>query len=142
MKPEFVFAEKVEDMTDEEVNAQQEFVKNYQMPVLRPLDFVYEGEPEEIMHETEELIAVCPMTGLPDFYALRISYIPNAHIVELKSLKFYFFAYKDMPIFHEHLASKILEDFVNAVKPKSAQVLLDAAARGGIGTQVKRRWEE
>ena len=142
MKPEFIFAEKVEDMTDEEVNKQQEFVKNYQMPVLRPLEFVYEGEPEEIMHETEELIAVCPMTGLPDFYSLRISYIPNAHIVELKSLKFYFFAYKDMPIFHEHLASKILEDFVNAVEPKSAQVLLDAAARGGIGTQVIREWEE
>ena len=142
MKPEFVFAKKVEDMTDKEVNKQQEFIKNYQMPVLRPLDFVYEGEPEEILHETEELIAVCPMTGLPDFYSLHISYIPNAHIVELKSLKFYFFAYKDMPIFHEHLASKILEDFVNAVKPKSAQVLLDAAARGGIGTQVERRWEE
>ena len=142
MKPEFVFAEKVEDMTDEEVNAQQEFVKNYQMPVLRPLDFVYEGEPEEIIHETEELIAVCPMTGLPDFYALRIAYIPKSHIIELKSLKFYFFAYKDMPIFHEHLASKILEDFVNAVKPKSTQVLLDAAARGGIGTQVERRWDE
>ena len=142
MKPEFVFAKKVEDMTDEEVNKQQEFVKNYQMPVLRPLDFVYEGEPEEIIHETEELIAVCPMTGLPDFYSLRISYIPNAHIVELKSLKFYFFAYKDMPIFHEHLASKILEDFVNAVKPKSIQVLLDAAARGGIGTKVTRRWGE
>jgi len=72
MKPEFVFAEKVEDMTDGEVNAQQEFVKNYQMPVLRSLDFVYEGEPEEIIHETGELIAVCPMTGLPDFYSLRI----------------------------------------------------------------------
>ena len=64
-------------MTDEEVNEQQEFVKNYQMPVLRPLDFVYEGEPEEIIHETEELIAVCPMTGLPDFYSLQISYIPD-----------------------------------------------------------------
>lgn len=142
MNPEFIFAKKVEDMTDEEVNKQQEFVKNYQMPVLRPLAFVYEEEHEEIVHETEELIAVCPMTGLPDFYSLRVSYIPNAHIVELKSLKFYFFAYKDMPIFHEHLASKILEDFVNAVQPKSAKIFLDAAPRGGIGTQVERRWEE
>jgi len=47
-----------------------------------------------------------------------------------------------MPIFHEHLASKILEDFVNAVEPTSAQVLLDAAARGGIGTIVERSWSE
>ncbi|MCK5345462.1 MAG: preQ(1) synthase, partial [Candidatus Heimdallarchaeota archaeon] len=110
---------------------------------LRPLVFLYgEETPEEVMHETDELIAVCPMTGLPDFYSLRISYIPRSFVIELKSLKFYFFAYKDMPIFHEHLASKILEDFVNAVQPKSAQVLLDAAARGGIGTQVERRWEE
>lgn len=142
MEEKFKFAEKVEDMSDDEVNAQQNFVKNYQMPILRPLDFVYEGEPEEIVHETEELIAVCPMTGLPDFYSLRIGYIPKEHIVELKSLKFYFFAYKDMPIFHEHLCSKILEDFVNAVKPKSTKVFLDAAARGGIGTKVARRWDE
>ena len=140
MKPEFVFAKKVEDMTDEEVNKQQAFVVDYQMPVLRPLEFVYEGEPEQIMHETEELIAVCPMTGLPDFYALNIAYTPKAHIVELKSLKFYFFAYKDMPIFHEHLASKILEDFVDAIKPKSAEIFLNAAARGGIGTKVIKSW--
>lgn len=142
MEEKFKFAEKVEDMSDKEVNEQQEFIKNYQMPVLRPLNFVYEGEIEEIVHETEELIAVCPMTGLPDFYSLRIGYIPKEHIVELKSLKFYFFAYKDMPIFHEHLASKILGDFVNAVKPISTKVLLDAAARGGIGTKVIKSWSE
>jgi hypothetical protein len=49
MEEKFKFAEKIEDMSDDEVNAQQNFVKNYQMPILRPLDFVYEGEPEEIV---------------------------------------------------------------------------------------------
>ena len=142
MEDKFKFAEKVEDMSDEEVNAQQEFIKGYKMPPLRPLTFVYEDEPEEIVHETTELIAVCPMTGLPDFYGFRLTYIPNDHIIELKSLKFYFFAYKDLPIFHEHLCAKILEDFVNAIKPKSAKLFLDAAARGGIGTQVTKTWSE
>lgn len=142
MKDIFKFAANMESMTDEEMNEQQEFVKNYQMPALRPLRYVYEGESEVVTYKTNELIGVCPATGLPDIYDLDIVYVPNEHIIELKSLKFYLVEFKDIPIFHEHLAVRILADFVNAAKPKSAEVHLDVAIRGGISTLVIKKWSE
>jgi len=140
MEDKFKFTEKIEDMSDGEVNAQQAFVKNYQMPVLRPLDFVYEGEPEEVVYKTAELFGICPMTGLPDLYDLKLTYIPKAHIPELKSFKFYLLEFRNIPIFHENLAARILKDFVESVKPESAKIHLDVAVRGGIGTEVTKVW--
>jgi 7-cyano-7-deazaguanine reductase len=44
--------------------------------------------------ETEEFTCVCPMTGQPDFATIVIVYVPDAWIVELKSLKLYFWSYR------------------------------------------------
>ncbi|GAI46949.1 unnamed protein product, partial [marine sediment metagenome] len=68
----------------------------------------------------------------------RIIYIPNKKIPELKSLRFYFLAYKDIPILHEHLANKIFEDFEKTVKPKKLRFELDVAVRGGIHTKITK----
>jgi len=97
----------------------------------------YNGRPEKVEYKTRELVARCPMTGLPDFYKLRITYIPKKRIPELKSFKNYLFEYFDLPITHEQLASKIYEDFTKTIKPKSCYLCLRAARRGGIDTRVE-----
>ena len=65
-----------------------------------------------------EFNCVCPKTGLPDFGTLYIEYIPNKHIVELKSLKLYIVKFRNVGIFHEHVTNYILDDFKKACDPK------------------------
>jgi 7-cyano-7-deazaguanine reductase len=62
--------------------------------------------------------------------------VPDEKIPELKSLKYYFLAYRDIPVLHEHLAQKIYEDFSEAVKPEKLRVELDVSVRGGINATV------
>ncbi len=133
-KEKFIFKKKIEEMNSEEIRKQQEKVKKMKMPKIRTVDFLYEGG--EIVYEYRELIALCPITGIPDIYTVRIIYTPDKKIPELKSLRFYFLAYKDIPILHEHLANKIFEDFKKVVKPKNLKIELEAAVRGGIHTKI------
>ena len=136
-KEEFSFKEKIEETSSKEIREQQEEIKKLKMPNIRTMDFLYEEDKEsEIVYEYPELIALCPMTGIPDIYTVRIIYIPNKKVPELKSLRFYFLAYKDLPILHEHLANKISEDFQKAVEPRKLRVELDVAVRGGIRTKI------
>ncbi len=88
-----------------------------------------------------EFTAVCPKTGLPDYATIRITYVPDKHCVELKSLKEYFVFYRDIGIFHEHLVNKVLEDFVAACQPRSAEVVGDFNIRGGIKTIVTANYQ-
>lgn len=133
-KENFIFKKKIEEMNSEEIRKQQEKVKKMKMPEIRTVDFLYEGG--EMVYEYRELIALCPITGIPDIYTVRIIHTPDKKIPELKSLRFYFLAYKDIPILHEHLANKIFEDFKKAVKPKNLKIELNAAVRGGIHTKI------
>jgi len=64
------FKKKIEEISDEEIRKQQEAVKKQKMPKIRVMDFLYEGG--EIVYEYPELIALCPMTGIPDFYTVKI----------------------------------------------------------------------
>ena len=136
-KEKFTFKEKVEKISSIEIKEQQEEIKRLKMPNIRTMDFLYEDDKEsEVAYEYPELIALCPMTGIPDIYTVRIIYTPNKKVPELKSLRFYFLAYKDIPILHEHLANKISEDFKKAVNPRKLRIELDVAVRGGIRTKI------
>ena len=84
-----------------------------------------------------EFNCVCPKTGLPDFGTLYIEYIPNKHIVELKSLKLYIVKFRNVGIFHEHVTNRILDDFKKACNPKKITITGDFNPRGGIKTIVK-----
>ena len=84
-----------------------------------------------------EFTTVCPKTGLPDFAKITITYVPDKHCIELKSLKEYFVFFRDVGIFHEHLVNKVLEDFVNACQPRTAEVAGDFNIRGGMKTVVR-----
>ena len=90
----------------------------------------------EIAISCPEFTSVCPMTGLPDFGVIRITYVPDARCVELKSLKFYMLGYRNLGIFYEQATNQILDDLVALLEPRRMTVVGDFTARGGISTSV------
>ena len=108
-------------------------------PTYKDLDIVpneYSERDYEINIAIPEFNAVCPKTGLPDFGTIHITYTPNNHIVELKSLKLYIVKFRNLGIFHEHVTNKILDDFSKACSPRAIKVTGDFHPRGGIKTTV------
>ena len=83
-----------------------------------------------------EFTCVCPKTGQPDFAEFRITYVPDATCVELKSLKLYLWSYRDQGHFHEAVTNQILDDLVDACKPRLMEVKGEWFVRGGITTVV------
>jgi 7-cyano-7-deazaguanine reductase len=87
-----------------------------------------------------EFTSVCPKTGLPDFGKLVLRYVPDKVCLELKSYKLYLNEYRNLGIFQENVVNRVLLDVVKAAKPKSATVIGDFAARGGLSTLVTASW--
>jgi len=83
-----------------------------------------------------EYTSVCPMTGQPDFGTIYINYVPDRKCVELKSLKMYFFSYRNRGIFYEDVVNKMLNDLVKVLEPRRMEVKGDFTVRGGIKTEV------
>ncbi len=94
----------------------------------------------EIVIDVPEFTSVCPKTGLPDFGVLAIRYMPDKRCLELKSVKEYLVAYRNLGIFQENIVNRVLEDVVRAAKPVWAVVRGEFRPRGGIGTVVEARW--
>jgi 7-cyano-7-deazaguanine reductase len=90
----------------------------------------------EIEFTAPEFTSVCPMTGLPDFGTVTITYIPGARCIELRSFKYYLNAFRSRGIFYEDVVNTILDDIVAAVAPKWAQVSGGFNTRGGISARV------
>ena len=95
----------------------------------------------EIAIRCPEFTSICPKTGLPDFGEIRITYVPDARCVELKSLKYYLIEFRNRGIFYEQLTNEILDDLVAAVKPRQMTVVGDFSARGGITTVVTATYD-
>ncbi|HUE01648.1 MAG TPA: preQ(1) synthase [Bryobacteraceae bacterium] len=83
-----------------------------------------------------EFTSVCPKTGLPDFGTLTLRYVPDKKCLELKSLKMYLVAYRNLGIFYENVVNRFLRDIVAAAKPVSATVIGEFTARGGLETNI------
>lgn len=83
---------------------------------------------------SDELAAVCPITGQPDLYVAAIDYWPSALCVESKSLKLYLAGYRNEGAFCEALAVKIREDVAEALElpADKVRVTLTQKPRGGI----------
>jgi 7-cyano-7-deazaguanine reductase len=94
----------------------------------------------EILVDDPEFTSVCPKTGLPDFGALTVRYMPRQRCLELKSLKEYLFTYRNPGIFQENVVNRVLEDVVKACDPVWAVVKGDFRPRGGISTVIEARW--
>lgn len=83
-----------------------------------------------------EFTSVCPKTTLPDFGRITLRYVPDKLCLELKSLKLYVLAYRDLGIFYENVVNRFLRDVVAAVKPGSATVTGEFTPRGGLHSKV------
>jgi 7-cyano-7-deazaguanine reductase len=94
----------------------------------------------EIAISCPEFTAVCPKTGLPDFGEIRITYVPAARCVELKSLKYYLIEYRNRGIFYEAATNQILDDLVALLEPRRMTVVGDFSVRGGIKTVVTAKY--
>ncbi len=90
----------------------------------------------QIEIDIPEFTSVCPKTGLPDFGTITIQYVPDRLCLELKSLKMYTLAYRDLGIFQENVVNCFLRDIVSACKPKRATVTGTFVPRGGLGSRM------
>jgi len=83
-----------------------------------------------------EFTCLCPRSGYPDFAVITISYVPDQHIVELKSLKLYLNAFRDQPMTHEEATNRIFNDLTSLLCPRFIEVIGDFNVRGGMHTTV------
>jgi 7-cyano-7-deazaguanine reductase len=90
----------------------------------------------EIQIEIPEFTSVCPKTGLPDFGKLTLRYVPGDRAVELKSLKMYMLAYRNLGIFYENAVNRFLRDIVQSCDPVRATLIGEFTPRGGIQSRI------
>ena len=110
--------------------------------VLETFPYEYAGRDATVEISTDEWSCVCPFSGLPDFGELVIRYLPSDRCIELKSLKYYLTSYRNVGIYQEHAANRVLDDLVLCCQPKFMEVVLDYRLRGGIHTVVTVRHGE
>lgn len=81
---------------------------------------------------TNELTAICPVTGQPDFYDLKLSYRPKESLLESKAMKLYLWSFREKGAFAEDLAATLLNDLVAACDPVALTIDLTQQVRGGL----------
>lgn len=108
------------------------------LPAIETFPNQYKGY--EITIEIPEYTAICPKTGLPDFGTITLHYMPGKKCLELKSLKMYLHAYRNLGIFYENSVNRILQDVVKACRPVRAKVTGTFAARGGLSSKIEARY--
>ena len=114
---------------------------NADLPEIETWPNQYPGREYEIEIGMPEFSSVCPKTGLPDTGNLVLRYVPGERCLELKSLKMYTLAYRNLGIFQENVVNRFLEDVVKACDPVRATVTGDFTPRGGLSTTVTAAYE-
>ena len=89
------------------------------------------GRDYEIQFVFPEFTSLCPVTGQPDFATITVTYTPDKLCVEMKSLKLYYYSYRNRGVFYEAVVNTILDDLVAVLKPRRMTVVGDFAVRGG-----------
>jgi 7-cyano-7-deazaguanine reductase len=93
----------------------------------------------EIDFTIPEFTCIAPDSGFPDFATIRITYVPDRKLVELKSLKLYINKFRNEEMFHETAVNRILDDLVALLDPRYLEVVGDFNVRGNIKTVVTAR---
>ena len=96
--------------------------------------------------EIPEFTCLCPRTGQPDFATLVLDYVPDRRCVELKSLKLYVWSFRNEGTYHEAVTHRILDDLVQATRPRCMRLTAKFNVRGGIFTTIvaehtRRGWK-
>lgn len=103
---------------------------------LEPWENPRPGRDYVIHFEIPEFTCLCPRSGYPDFATIVIDFVPEASVVELKSLKLYINGYRDRALSHEAATNDILDDLVNALAPRWMRVVAEFNVRGNIKTVI------
>lgn len=109
---------------------------NVRMPDIETFPNPSPGRNYFIAHICPEFTSVCPKTGLPDFATVELEYIPDALCIELKSLKYYYVAFRNEGIFFEAVINRILDELSAACSPRWMRVTGHFNVRGGIRSVV------
>src|SRR3954465_15641867 len=96
----------------------------------------------EIKFSFPEFTSVCPVTGQPDFATITLTYVPDQYCAEMKSLKLYFFAFRNKGIFYEAATNQILDDLADALEPRKMTIVGEFAVRGGTAGTVTASYEK
>lgn len=123
-----------------EYEGRQEYVRTVKLPKIEAIENKYFDREYTIKIEYPEFSTICPKTKMPDYAKIEIVYSPGKYLAELKSLKLYFVAFRDIPFFHEHFTNRIFDDFVRTVGPNWAKIAVSVSNRGGILTSIKREY--
>lgn len=89
-----------------------------------------------ILHTCPEFTSVCPKTGQPDFATIELEYVPNKLCIELKSLKLYYYSFRNEGIYYEGVVNRLLDELVAACQPRRMTVIGKFAVRGGISSVI------
>jgi 7-cyano-7-deazaguanine reductase len=108
------------------------------LPEIETWPNQYPGYEIEIV--LPEFTSVCPKTGLPDHGELTLRYMPDQRCLELKSLKMYMLAYRNLGIFQENVVNRFLRDIVKACQPIEATLIGEFTPRGGVYTKITATW--
>lgn len=85
-----------------------------------------------------EFTAICPFSDYPDFGEVSIEYVPDEKCLELKSFKMYINAFRNIKIFHESVTELIFHDFIKAINPLKARIVVNMNVRGNVKTVCKK----
>ncbi|HNS33454.1 MAG TPA: preQ(1) synthase [bacterium] len=121
-------------MNTADKKAEKEGLKSVLPPILC---FDNQFKHYKITIVVPEYTSLCPKTGQPDCGTVTIEYEPDKSVIELKSLKIYMQAYRNLGIFYENAVNRILEDVVSAARPKWAKVKGEFRPRGGIFSVIE-----
>lgn len=97
----------------------------------------YSERDYEVNISFPEFTCLCPRSGYPDFAVIKINYIPDKKIVELKSLKLFLSSFRGIYISHEEVTNKIYSELKKKLKPRFLEVIGDFNPRGNVKTVVR-----
>lgn len=134
MKKTFANLGKRTILTDRQIASPRTILESFPNP--KP------GRSYEIELVFPEFTSVCPVTGQPDFATITVSYVPHRLCVEMKSLKLYFYSYRNKGIFYEAVVNTILDDLAAVLKPREMTVVGEFAVRGGTAATVTANYPD
>ncbi|MDR3140665.1 MAG: preQ(1) synthase [Tannerellaceae bacterium] len=108
------------------------YKNEYAPEVLETFVNKHPGNDYWVRFNCPEFTSLCPITGQPDFAAIRIDYIPAVKMVESKSLKLYLFSFRNHGAFHEDCVNIIMKDLIALMEPRYIEVTGIFTPRGGI----------
>ncbi len=106
----------------------------------KDLEIFDNPNPERDYHiriDSPEFTCLCPKTGQPDFAEIKLDYVPDQRCVELKSLKLYYWSFRDEGHFHEKVTNMIADDLIKLLDPRYLKVQAVFNVRGGVYTTVE-----